>query len=236
MFRRGPGGKPETKWGREIYFTDPQRIITLHPFTITLAGAGASAIAHVGNRPAWSMTGAGTATDGVNAQAGTAGIRPQAGETIVIGGTIYFDDVTKNEFVAGLHTVDTSIVAGLGTDYFVLSKLVDETAWKLKWNKASGAADSVTLTHDTLAISTWYRWEIWFTRDPSTAGKARYTVYWGPDSTSQIPAIGNGTIATLFPDTVSMAPSMAFRVGDADSNGVHVSRFGWDCFYDNLQG
>lgn len=234
FFKNGPGAKPDERWWGEVCFTDPQKIITLHPFTITNVTV-TPAIAHLSDRPCVTFSGGSTVTHGSCFCGGVAGIRPQAGKQLRFGGTFYktvsTGTVADNDMFAGLHVVSTTIAANfasggtLGTDYIGLDKITGTSYLSLVSRKASSTGVNIPLAAYTLVGNAWHRYEVVITPS-STAGVGAVQVYLGLDSAAQLDCVYNGTISEL-PDTVSMAPAFAWRHGATTTTITSFGRFAW---------
>jgi hypothetical protein len=210
-------------------FNHPRNIITLHPFTITDSGTVAKVIASVGGRPCFQGTpSTSTATDGTNFCYGTAGHILQQGKQLRIWGSLRGADLINQEFFCGLTAVTTGFIATPTSDFIGIRKLTTVTQPSLVARKASGTAQDTTipLPLGTVAVSTWYDWELVLRSDPVNAGQGTADFYWGVN-------VGSGTalqqiaqnmpIATQFPDTVAMGLCQAFRMG---STGNTAFQFG----------
>ena len=215
---------------RMVYFDNPQSVITLHPFTVTLVTITAP-VGHVGGRPAILPAGMAAATDGGNYWVGTAAIRPQAAKKIEFVTTLYSATWADTKWVAGLAVVGTGVTAGIfggtaPTDYALISKDTDTSTIVGRCRKASGTALAVDCNHSVPANATWQRLHVIMTRDADTAGKGRVQVAFGADSLEQVPTVLDYVFPTQFPDTVSMAMGFGWLSG-ANNTALSHGKFGW---------
>lgn len=229
LFDAGPGAKGNLRSERIVYFDNSQSVITLHPYTITLVTVTAP-VGFVGDRAAILPAGMGAATDGGNYCVGTAAIRPQAGQTIEMIQTVYSSAFSDPKFNMGFGVVSTTGTANLiggtdFTDYIGVYKTTGTTNMKFHARKASGTAEDVAISFAG-GDSTWIRIHMIATRDASTAGKGRVQVYAGADSLDPLPLVFDYTVATQFPDTVSLAPQFGWLSG-ANNTGLSHGLHGW---------
>lgn len=225
----GPGGRGNISSERTVYFDNPQNVITLHPFTITLVTV-TSPVGFVGNRAAILPASMGATTDGGNYCCGTAAIRPQASKSIEIITTIYSATFADPKFMFGLGVVSTTGTANVtgGTDFtdVICCKKTTGTAnLTLHARKASGTAETSAVSFAG-GDATWLRFHMILTRDASTAGKGTVTLYGGADTLDPVPKIGDWTVPSQFPDTVSLAPIFGWLSG-ANNTGLSYGMFGW---------
>ncbi len=228
-FDAGPGARGNIISENITYFDKSQSVITLHPYTVTLVTV-TSPVGFVGNRPAILPAGMGAATDGGNYCIGTAAIRPQASQTIEMIGTVYSATFADPKFHMGFGVVTTTGVANLiggtdFTDYIGMYKTTGGTNLKFHARKASGTAEDVAISF-TGADATWLRFHMILTRDSATAGKGRVQIYGGADTLEQLPLLFDYTVATQFPDTVSLAPQFGWLSG-ANNTGLSFGSHGW---------
>lgn len=229
MFSNGPGARPYTGGNIEVWGVNPAAQVTGGLFTVTNSGGGGNTIANanIGGRPCWSITNTNsTATDVVQFQTVAGGIILQAGKSVRIKWSMRMTTTTQ-EWLFGLNALDTSVIASDSTDFLHVEKLTGVTAPSFRARKASGTAESTTLSL-TFAADTWYDFELLLKRDASTAGKGIYQV-WGGSGISaggMLPYLGGNTVATQFADTVALCPTMAWRAGSAANVSGYISYFG----------
>lgn len=226
MFRYGPAIRPEVTalwgfWGGDASFITDNAKAAWDMTAVT------PVMDFIGGRPCLALTNSGsTATDGAQAQATQGFIQPQAGKEIQICGSFRMTTNTQ-EFSLGLAIIDTSVIASAPTDLILLEKLTTVTAPSLKARKATGTVETWTLGK-TLLVDTWYDFSMRLVRDASTAGKGNAQVYIGESLNAKgtMEVLFNGTIATQFPDTVDLAPTLAWRAGSAANVSGYIGHFG----------
>jgi len=206
------------------YFSRPDHIITLHPFTVTNVNC-TPALTNVGGRPCVSLAGAGSATDGSNFCYGTASHMLVAGKRTRIHFGIRSADATNHEWIFGLNTVTTTGMANLsgGTasaNFAVLRKLKTETTPKFHCRKASGTAE-ISSTSQTYVADQWHDYEVVIEMDPSVAGRGRVTVFCRVNLGNPV-KIHEAVLGAL-PDTVVTALLFGFLEGDTGTDATVVS-------------
>lgn len=229
-FNAGPGGRGNLISERIVYFDNPQSVITLHPFTITLVTITAP-VGFLGDRPAIVPAGMAAGTDGGNYCCGTAAIRPQAGQSIEIVTTMRAATFADPKFVFGLGVVTTTATANVfggtnHTDQLLVTKNTGTSTLGIQARKASGTVESTTCPLSGTVDATWLRFHMILTRDQATAGKGVVQLYGGADSLVQLPLLTTWNVATQFPDTVSLAPQFGWLSG-ANNTGLSHGMFGW---------
>lgn len=231
-FDRGYGEKGSILSERAVYFDNPQNVITLHPFTITLVTITAP-IGFLGDRACIVPAGMAAATDGGNYWCGTAGMRPQAAKAIELICWMRAATWADPQWVFGLGVVATTqtakVLNGTGgdqTDYLLATKTTGTNHPILMARKASGTRESIACAATGTLDATWIRAHLVLKRDSATAGKGRMDLYMGDDSLSRVPWIGGGIIPTQFADTVSLAPGFGWLSG-ANNTGLSHGAFKW---------
>lgn len=228
-FDAGPGARGNIRSECITYFDKSQSVITLHPYTVTLVTVTAP-VGFQGDRAAIVPASAAAATDGGHYCIGTAAIRPQAGKAIEMAMTCYSSAFADPKFMMGLGVVSTTGTANVtgGTDFtdvICLKKTTGSNNLSVHARKASGTADIASVAFGG-GDATWLRFHMIVTRDASTAGKGRVQLYGGADSLDPLPLILDYTVATQFPDTVSLAPQFGWLSG-ANNTMMSHAMHGW---------
>jgi len=220
-----PTRVPEKLYERYTAMCDIDAYTTAHVYTVTNANtAGVAPVSYTG-RPALGVTYNSAITDGLQCQVPVASVIPQAYQPVVVKASFASSIMGTAELAFGLHVVDTSIIAGKGTDYVLLEKVVGGTTFTLQYRKASGTAESQSIPMPALASATWYDMVLILKKDPSTAGKGIVTVGFkaGGSEGDAMQWMHDYPVATQFPDTVATAPFIATRSGFAAA----VNYFGY---------
>ena len=224
MFTEGQGVRPKTNLIIEIEGGD--LLAVLDNGLLAYDATAATAVNDfIGGRPCINMTNSGSgATDVVNGQSGRC-LQPQAGKIVRVKGSFRMTTTTQ-EFFLGLAATDTNIFSTYPTDYLAIRKATGDAVFYLVSRKASGTEATWALT-PTIAVDTWYDFEIVAKRDASTAGKGSVQVYLGvADPGNVIPQAFNGTVETQFPDTVDLGLSLGWRAGSAANVSGYVGCLG----------
>lgn len=192
------------------------------------ATAVTPALDFIGGRPCINLTNSGsTATDGAQFQLTAGHIQPQAGKKIRIKWGMRMS-TTDQDWSFGLAAVDTSVIASEPTDHFGVQKLAAVTQPKIRARKASGTAQTSNDLAITFAADVWHDFELILTRDSTTAGQGEVLLYGkanaNPNEIGTV--LYQGTFATQIPDTVDLAPYMAWRAGSAANVSGYISHFG----------
>lgn len=223
------GERPRYNWKREIFGGDSDVLVTGGLFTATNVATTTVSQGSVGGRNAFLFTNTGsTATDGVQFQGVSAPIILQAGKRLRMKCAVYMDTATQ-EFSFGVAAMDTSVIASASTDLLKMEKLTTETAWSFKARKTSGTAVSWPIPQ-AVAAAHWYDMEMNVVVDTVTAGKGVAFATHGQDviAGATLPfSAGQLNIATQLPDTVALAPFMAWRAGSAANVNCYVAYLGW---------
>lgn len=225
---QAPGAKCEDLYTREHFFCRSDHIITLHPFTITLVNC-TPALAHVGGRPCVSLAGAGAATDGANFADAAASIRLVAGKQTRLRFSVRSADASAHEWVFGLYTSDTTIVADLSggtpnSDYCVIFKEAADRVPRFRTRKGSGTEEAADLDL-SCEDATWYDFDVEILPDAVTAGKGRVRV-WARTALGAPALVLDQQVATQLPDTVSTCLCFGFLEGDTGTDATVVGVIG----------
>lgn len=190
----------------------------------------------VGDRGALGMTGAGAAGDGMNFWQTVATIRPQTAKAIEFWWTHRSAAWATHQFMAGVSIYSADVIADVyggtdPTDYIMVGKTTADTKLTARARKASGTKATQVCDMADGTNDAWYRGHGIITADPAaTAGKGRFTLYYGLDSLDPIPQVLDRTFATEFPDTVSLAFGIAWAAGGAVTTQHNFHGFGWRIF------
>ena len=82
-----------------------------------------------------------------------------------------------------------------------------------------------------MANNTWYDFEVVVVSDPSVAGQAVATVYFGASVAGRggLPMVAQAIpIASQFPDTVALAHIFGWRLGSTGNAAFYVGRMGFE--------
>lgn len=231
---------------RYEWLPDNNAILDTSLATITSvnAAAGYPKIGSQGGRAALLVKTAGAATDGANIQFGvTTAPLILAARTASAYGPQVGRRTTRFEFsirsdanfstlglFAGFAAVDTSIIASAPTDYIGLLKVTgDTTSPKYVARKASGTAESALVGgFPSFASAAWYDVAMDFDNGASAGlGNLKIWAKKDGDPGADLDLVANIAIATQFPDTVALLPSLAIFNGSAGTPEVAISRLAW---------
>ncbi len=226
---RGPGQVPDLVT-RRVYWGDHGALLaTGDAFTVTLVNV-TPAVNSVNNRPWIQLAGAGAATDGYQAQSLGEGIRLGVADKVFrMCGLIRSADIALHEFLMGVNATDTTVIASDSTDFAHVRKLTGETVFSGRSRKASGSASTVPIGMSAVANDTDYFWEMELVRS-SSAGKGKMRLYWmaNPTPGSQADLVFDYTFPSQFPDTVDLAPVVAWRAGSTVTTLGFVGGVAWE--------
>lgn len=201
-----------------------QSIITLHPWTLTTSGA-TWAVGNVRGRPCATYTAA-SGTDKANMASAVAQILPKAGIPIRIQAGFTFANAAHNwEF--GVSVYGTGLYGTPATDYITLRKTENDGVPKIRISKASGAV-TVIPCNLTMAVDTWYDFEILITPGPTTAGAGNIQVFYASGNSTRGQgmtrilnySVPGGATVNAIPDTVVMAEYL--HLGNTAGAGTAV--------------
>ena len=164
------------KPGRVGYWNDFHSDEELNEFTVTtIAGGSASVVDTVANGVVRITGAATTDNSGAEIQRDAASLAFEVSQTYRQLGRFYLSDATQCDFLTGVGTLDTSLIASLPTDGIILQKLDDVATIDVLVRKAS--TTQVTLSAvATLSSATWYEWALQVAMT-STAGSGTVTVW-----------------------------------------------------------
>jgi hypothetical protein len=214
---------PSVRWARSCKLADVESYTTGQLFTVTNAGTATVTPAlyptpgtvALPGRSALGVTYNSATTDGLNLTIPVASVIPQYNEPIVLKGAFAATTIATAEFLMELAVVGTGLIATPATNYIGIRKKTGDTHFYLVSRKASGTEESVEIPMGTLTDGYWYDFVLQITRDNSTLGQGVAEVWWDVNAKAET-ALTNYwklPVATQFPDTVAMAPSIATRVG-----------------------
>ena len=130
----------------------------------------------------------------------------------------------------GLTVVDTSIWASDPTDFVCLQKLTGDTSMTVKTRKNSGTAAISAAFGPTLAVDTWYDYELVISKETTTAAQGRIQVFMGESLAKggSMSMVFNQLVNSTFPDLAStpMASFGAWRSGVASAVSSYWGQFG----------
>lgn len=212
-----PTQSPKFMFARDWTPADPEMNLTGTSFTWTNVN-GTRALDYVGDRPAISHVGGGAATDGTTAQVVTPNCRVKSGQTLMGWWWVRGADIVTNDLCLGFLASTTTPFTDT-TDFVMLRKLTSLGVFQLRCRKASGTAESTTLTMSTIAVDTWYEIYMGITGS-STAGAGSVEI-----SINSAPSPGAGNsicqtvlpVATQMPDTVNIGLTYSTRVGGSST-------------------
>jgi len=205
------------------WYPRSQTIITLHPFTITNTGS-TLAVGNVRGRPCATSTAA-SGTDLNRLVSAVAQILPKAGIPIRIQAGFTQANAAHN-FEFGIATA-ASTYASPGTDYITIRKTESDAVPKLRFSKASGSVTVVPLNL-TMAVDTWYDFEMLITPDLSAAGKGNIQVFYASGDNTRGQGmtrilnydVPGGATVNAIPDTVNMSEFL--HMGNVAGAGTAV--------------
>jgi hypothetical protein len=138
-------------------------------------------------------------------------------------------DIATMEMFFGFAAIDTTVIASLPTDAAGLLKLTGDANFRLYGRKASGTAESNLIGNmPTLANASWI--DLMFEWVPTATGEGYVTVFAkvGGLAGESLSEIGKIKLVTQSPDTVLLAPTVAWRVGtSAAQPEVAISHVAW---------
>lgn len=216
---------PDCNFNFEWWGALPGAMGSADPWTQTSVGASnVAAIAVYADRPCYTYVSATAgATDGLQAQFGTANYTFEAGKPVILKGAFNLADPANQNFLFGLGTVDTTLIASAPTDFIGIAN----TAGVLTLRRDVGSTVENISTTLTLTANTWFDVAIVLTPDSTTSGAGKIELYAkisaaGMDGMTQL---SSHSFGTLFP-TNALALSWAYNNGTTADAAFRIQYVG----------